>query len=635
MIPHLPCKKCGSCLPVVKGSIVQCPYCGARNYYMESFYTYKYYMSDILHLSSMRKENIINKKELERRKFLISSYFYEINSRFKEYRHLIITKLDTIDFDPLKLFFLIRASGNFEIIVEQFLLKYLEDGVVKKKYQDFRDQSYIINKSLLGLYFTYLAKLTTNFEKCSKFYRYAQNNFQNIVDYCNIITLENNGSKLDQKRGIYSILARFTAILRNILDKNPNFFSGNLEELLKEFSKIKVSDVNSYNLYTQIENVYKLERNTFLLLEKVRVDDPLSLAEPVDDDLIFECEEKLDKLNRVRNWIEDVSVKYQKYQRNLLKLHSGRLIKYLDSYRSEFINIKNKNAEKFDDLIGIMINKALESYNQETIEALDIVNNLMQKKIYNGNLIETFKIGHDDLIKMEELVKNFATNLFQKPLLRNLGSEYYKKLISLISGKHTEFDKFITKSINRILKNFEDYRNKEILSIEEQRDKFISEIKPNIQKLIDLSFTLNEEILPYPLFIDIEIPHQKLKVNNPETITLNIENPNSIEIKNIKIYFFMPEAFQNKMSFTSIKKLKANETRKIKARIIPKEKGNFLSVVMIEYQHFNKDFWMPSIKFKLVVEEVKKVINFPVIYKEIFQNNIQATRTLKVLRSLV
>ena len=316
LISHLPCKKCGSCLPVVKGSIVQCPYCGAKNFYMESFYTFKYYMSDILHLSSMRKEKNIKESEIERRKSLVTSYFYEIKSRFKEYRHLIITKLDKIDFDPVKLFFLIRASGNFEIIIDRFLLKYLEDGTVQKKYEDFRDQSYIINKSLLGLYYTYLAKLTTSFEKCSKFYQYAEKNFQNIVDYCNIITLENNGSNLYKKRELYSILAKFTAILRNILNNNPNHFSGKLEAILKEILKIEGKDTNSYNLYTQIENIYKLERNTFLLLEKVRVDDPFSLTEPTDDNIT--SEEKIGRLDRVRNWIEDVSEKYQKYQRNLL-----------------------------------------------------------------------------------------------------------------------------------------------------------------------------------------------------------------------------------------------------------------------------------------------------------------------------
>ncbi|KKK43431.1 MAG: hypothetical protein Lokiarch_26450, partial [Candidatus Lokiarchaeum sp. GC14_75] len=155
---HYPCKKCGSSIPILKGSIVQCPYCGAKNLFMESVYTLKYYLSEILNLSSLKIEKLIKKKEIERRKLAIESYFYKFKSSFKEYRHLILTKLDTFDVNPIKLFFLIRASGNFEIIIEKFLLQYLEKSPTKKKFEDLRDQAYIINKSLLGLYYSYLAK---------------------------------------------------------------------------------------------------------------------------------------------------------------------------------------------------------------------------------------------------------------------------------------------------------------------------------------------------------------------------------------------------------------------------------------------------------------------------------------------
>ncbi len=89
------------------------------------------------------------------------------------------------------------------------------------------------------------------------------------------------------------------------------------------------------------------------------------------------------------------------------------------------------------------------------------------------------------------------------------------------------------------------------------------------------------------------------------------------------IYFFIPESFQNKLGFTSIKKLKANETRKIKTRIYPKQSGTFLSMVMIEYQHFNKTFWMPSIKFKLEVKKTERIAYYPEIPKIIYRNEFR------------
>jgi DNA-directed RNA polymerase subunit RPC12/RpoP len=633
LIAHLPCKKCGSSLPILKGSIVQCPYCGAKNFYMESFYTLKYYLSDILNISSLYKSKKVNPKEILRRKILIESYFNEIKSSFKEYRHLIITKLDSINVDPVKLFYLIRASGNFEIIIDRFLLNYLEEDSSKKRYLEFRDKAYIINKSLLGLYYSYLAKNSTLYSKCFRFYQLAENNYQNIVDYCKITDLENYKPHLYKTAKFYSILVKFTIIIKNILDKNPKLFSENLEELICELEKIYKSDIHSYNLHKQIENIVQLERDTCILLENIRIDDPFLSTAPLNEVQIETADENLNEVNRVRNWINNLSEKYQKYQNGLLKLHSGRIIKYLGSYREEFIAYKNKNAEKFDQILGSMVKKALESYNYETVEAIESLSYLMQKNIYNGNLIDKLKIRHDDLIEMDEMLKNFVNNLFKKPLLRNLESEYYKELISIISGKHTEFDKHILKYINQMLKQFEDIRSKRVLSLEEQRKQFISEIKPNLQKLIDLSFTLNEEILPYPLFIDIKIPNQKLKVNNPETLTLIIENPNITDIKNIKIYFFLHDSFQNKLKFTSIKKLKANERRKIKSRIHPKEKGTFPSMVMIEYQHINKTFWMPSIKFKLEVEETKRIAFYPMLIKEYYQ--AQATNILKFVRSYV
>ena len=230
-----PCKKCGNSLPIVRGSIVQCPYCGAKNFYMESFYTFKYYASDILNLSSVRNTKRIKTKEIERRKFLIMKYFNKIRSSFNEYSHFIVTKLDTIDVDLLKLFYLIRASGNFEIILERFLLPYIEEDNSLKKYVEFRDQSYIINKSLLAFYYSYLAKISIKSERCYRYYQYAEKNFQNIVDYYNITQLENNSSFLSNKSEIYSILVDFIKLLRNILNKILNFIQRNLKVYFLEW----------------------------------------------------------------------------------------------------------------------------------------------------------------------------------------------------------------------------------------------------------------------------------------------------------------------------------------------------------------------------------------------------------------
>jgi len=135
-------------------------------------------------------------------------------------------------------------------------------------------------------------------------------------------------------------------------------------------------------------------------------------------------------------------------------------------------------------------------------------------------------------------------------------------------------------------------------------------VKPSLEKLISLSFNLDKKVVPYPLFIDLKVQNKKLKLNHPEIIIVSIENPNLSEIKDIKIYFFMSDSFESKLEYTSIKRLKSNEISKIKTKIIPKKIGNFLFMVMVEYQHINKTFWMPSIKLELDVERDEEFANY-------------------------
>jgi len=578
---------------------------------MESIYSLKHYLTIILNLTSIRIQTRLKFKEIERRKYLIELFFRKLNSSFKEYRHLIITKLDDIQINPKKIFYLIRSAGILELVIEKFLLPYINEDKIKKKYKEFRDFSYIINKTLLSLYYSSLAKNSKFIEKCSKYYKLVEKNYQNVVDYCNITYLENTRSKLYKKKELYVILTEFTRILRDILNKNPKHFSAKLENLMIKLERINEKSIQTYHLYSQVEHIYQLERDTSVLLEKVKIVNPFVSTYSLEGNIIFNTEENLKQLNTVRNWIKNASEKYQNYQRSLLKLHSGKLINYLESYRTEFINYKNKNVEKLNNLLETMITKAFNSYNTESVELLNSLSDFVQNNILNDKIIERFEIEHKDLIDLDDILKKFIVDLFQKPLLRNLESDYYEKLISIISGKHTEFDKYILKYTNLLFKKFEEQRNRKVLTLEEQKDQFSIELKPNLQKLIDLSFTLNEKVIPYPLFIDIKSPHKILRANVPETINLVIENPNLTDIKDIKIYFFAPKSFYSKLKFTSIKKLKAKERRRIKTKVIPRNNGSYLFMVMAEYQHSNKTFWMPSIKLELEVEEIAKNIYFP------------------------
>ncbi|MFX1241620.1 MAG: hypothetical protein ACFFA7_10265 [Promethearchaeota archaeon] len=622
-------------MAIVKGSVGQCPYCGAKTLYMEAIYSFKYYLSEILNLTLYKTEKPAKVSELERRRTLIENFYYNLKADFDEYRHLIITKLDMISIDPLKLFHTIRTAGNFGIIIEEIILPDIDDEVNRKKYKEFKDNSFIIHKSLIALYYSYLAKNSLSIEHCKKYYKLAENNYRNIVDFCNISKLEYIKSNIYKNKEIYVILSEFTAILRGLLNNNPKFYSDKLEDLLDRLIKTKVDEFRKYNLYNQIENIYQLERETSVVLEKVKIDCPLLSTDNLEENLIFNNEENMEKLNSVRNWIETVSERYQRYQRNLLKLHSGKLVKYLESYRTEFISYKDKNIQKFNTLLEVMILKALEGYNTETAELLNNLSDFLQEDKLNEKIIDKFEIEYNDLIQLDDLLKNFIKSLFKKPLLRNLEAEYYKKLMSLILTKHTEFDNYILKYINYMFQRFEEARGKKILTLEEQKSQFNSNVKPNLKKLIKMSFNLNDKAIPYPLFIDLKVQNKKLKLNHPEIITVSIENPNLSEIKDIKIYFFMSHSFESKLEFTSIKRLKSNEISKIKTKIIPKKIGSFLFMVMIEYQHINKTFWMPSLKLELEVErdeELAKYVQYQLSKSGFLQSDIEINRINRFMR---
>ena len=630
---HLPCKNCGNGLPIVKGSKAQCPYCGAKNLYMESIYSLKHFLTIILNLTSIKIQTNLKNKEIERRKYLISTFFSKLNSSFNEYRHLIITKLDDLRINPKKLFSLIRSAGNLELVIEKFLLPYLNDDKIKTKYKDFRDFSFVINKTLLGLYYSFLAKNSKSIEKCSTYYKVVEKNYQNIVDYCNITNFENNKSILNKKKDLYIILTEFTKILRGILNKNPKYFSVKLENLLTRLERMDEKNFLTYHLYSQIEHIYQLERDTSVLLEKLKIVNPFSTTNSLEENIIFNTEENLKQLNIVRDWIKNISEKYQNYQRNLLKLHSGKLIKYLESYRTEFINYKNRNVEKFNNLLEEMIVKAFNAYNTESVDVLNKLSDFVQIDILNDKIIERFEIEQKDLIDLDKILKKFINDLFKKPLLRNFESDYYKKLISLISRKHSEFDRYILRYTNLLFKKFEELRNKKILTVEEQKNQFSIELEPNLQKLINLSFNLNEKGLPYPLFIDIKSQNKRLRANEPETINLVIENPNLTDIKDIKIHFLMPESFHSKFKFTNIKKLKAKERRRIKTKITPRNNGSYLIMAILSYQHSNKTFWMPSIKLQLDVEEIVKNKYLPNTKTDNYYNGLEITRMLTYNRN--
>jgi hypothetical protein len=605
-IPNrLPCVRCGASSSIVEGSLHQCFFCGAKSGYSESINLLNKYSAEILNIPSVldiSKEP--STEELASRRSQIESFFHDLSSRFYEYKYFIITKLDEEEIENENLLTLIQATGNLEVIIEEYLLPYLKDEMAKKNIQEILALTHIFNKSTLGLYFSNIAREKFQLEDCSNNYEFSERNYKDIIEYCDKIKLESHSFNVNQTKALYSVIINFAIILRNVLSENPTYSSEKLEDYLKELDNIEEKNVQALNLYSQIERIYHLGRDNSLLLEDLRVGNLFSSIDPLEENLIYNAEENIEKLDRIKNWIEETSDKYQSYQKSLLRLHSGKFIEYLETYRTEFTNRKRKSIEKYDNLLEDIINKALGDYNLETMEILDIISDIIQKlELSNEIITQRFEIEHDDLIKMDESLKDFVITLTKSTINKNLEADYYKDLVKLIAEKHADFDNRILKYINNLLKNFEELRNEKTLSMEEQRNIFILDLRPNISRLIDASFTLRDELIPYPLFLEIIMLTKKLTVNTPEEVTVLVENPSTSEIRNVNISFFVPKSFQSKLRFAQLKKIKPLEIRKVETEIAPTEPGIYHFMIMIEYSHTNETFWMPSIRIELEVEE--------------------------------
>lgn len=600
--------KCGTGLSIVEGSLVQCFNCGAKSVYMESLDVFKIHLLEILNISSTAEENVIDEEEIERRKKNIEKTFHEINSGYNDIKYLIVTKLDELNINNEALLPFLQKAGNLVLIIDSYLLPHLKEGVSKNQFLEIRSLLSIYNKSILGLYFSHLAVEKFQLEDCSKYYQFAERNYQFIVDFCDSIKLSNPSFKIDNQKLLFSVLSKISVLLRNILTENPTYSTEKFEDLFKELDKIKEKNIQVLNLWAQIERVYNLGRDTSLLLEEIRNAELFSLIDLREENIVYNAEENLEKLDRIKDWINQTSEKYQEFQKVLLKLHSGKFMPYLESYRTEFNIRKSRNIERYDEILSRLINQAIGDYNLETMDMLDILSDFIRKTeidLSNETVIQRFEIEHDDLLKLDEVLKNFIIKLFKKSISKNLEGEFYKEFIRLIADKHAEFDGYILKFINHLLKVFEDYRNEKKLALEEQRNYYILDLKPNINRLIEASFTLNDEIIPAPIFIEIIMLSKQLSVNHPEIITVLLENPGNSNIKNVNISFFMPNSFQSKLRFAQLKKLKAHDKRKIETEIVPTEKGIYHFMVMVEYQttHIKETFWMPSIKIELEVEE--------------------------------
>jgi hypothetical protein len=107
-----------------------------------------------------------------------------------------------------------------------------------------------------------------------------------------------------------------------------------------------------------------------------------------------------------------------------------------------------------------------------------------------------------------------------------------------------------------LIDKFIEERDEKGYTIEEQRDKFNLEFRPLLDNLIRESFTITEDQIPYPIFIELVMLTTQLEVDKEYKVFFIIENPAKLSIDDVNVSFFVPNTFKIRTRQYKIGKMK-------------------------------------------------------------------------------
>ncbi|MHA1895786.1 MAG: hypothetical protein ACTSU2_00190 [Promethearchaeota archaeon] len=626
----LPCTNCGHNLNIIKGAIVQCFACGTKNVHFDSYDLINAYLNEVLGYSKYTDEikDQITEETLNYRINQINEYFTKYLEEINGLSEIVVSRVSGVS-SKEKLQSIIKLGKNLgmlKILIDVYILPYVKGSIIENQYKEYSTYCEIYQYAILGYRFTLEAAEGFKAEEVTELYEKAAQNFEKSSELSLKYSLdEQYRFDFNNEKETFDIAAKFVGFLKAIIYKNPTYYSDDFELLMNRADQLNFALARS--LKNEINKIYTMANEAPVILEEMRKIKPIMSISSTKEKILYHSEEIIEQVENAKIWLNDIEERYKTLQGDIVKLHVGQFITYITNYRKEFYNRYKAAVEKYNQVIGLVVQNTLLDYTIYTTDLLEEMENItIYYSLPANELIERVRLVKKDILDIDSELKEFLFAILEMGLteddVKSLKAQHSLSIISDISEKHSIFDKLIFKYIKKITDAFIDERDEKRYTIEEQRDMFNVKVRPIIDNLLELSFTLKEDQIPYPLFMEVIMLSTTLEVEKEYGVNFILENPSKIPMLNVDVTFFVPNSFKIKLREYHIGKLKPNKKINVETRIIPTKPGIYHFMTMAQYEYSKEQFWMPSLKFKLkVVEggELSKKLDEDEVIDEIYK----------------
>ncbi|MBD3353475.1 MAG: hypothetical protein GF364_18475 [Candidatus Lokiarchaeota archaeon] len=600
----LPCTNCGNSLDIIKGTVVQCFACGTKNSHFECYDVFSGYVQEVLGYPKAidQAEDNVEEDELRKRIKIIDEKFNQYLKEVNSIDSFVVVKIySDIAEDLHKTSIdLSKRLGMLKILIDLYILPHIGGETAKKQYSEYSIVCKIYHLAVLGLRHTIESKNNFKVELSAEQYEKARWNFKNAAEFAKDVSKSKENMDFSKEIVLFESASEFCAILKDILNSNPAYYSDQFEQLIENLESVHSSKARY--LKNQMKEIYDLANELPKILHELRKKTYLNSIDTEQEKILYHSEEIKEKLTNAKIWIQDINDRYHNLQKKVVKLHNGQLIPYLRDYRKEFQNRLTHTKEMYNDTISQILQTTLLDYTISVTDLLEEVQNgFTFIKLSPLEVIERIRYVKKDMLSLDDDLKEFLFEILDYAIPESLRSEHLHGIISSISDKHSSFDRLIYKYIKKIIDEFIEERDEKRYTIEEQRDKFNIEIRPLLENLIETSFTITNDQVPYPIFLELVMLSTQLKVDEEYKVFFIVENPSQQKLENVILNFFAPNSFKIRTRQYKLRKIKPGDILRIETRIVPNKPGVYYFMAMIQYKYSTEMFWMPSIKLKLKV----------------------------------
>lgn len=629
----LPCTKCGAALPITRGSMVQCFACGMKNVFVESFDELSRFVIDAFGYPKTIEEieAQIDQKTIDERMLVIDKLFNQYLSQSRQLEYVILSKLDKTELPP-DIGDLGKMIGKLGIVLDAYLIPHLTNDLQKQQYSEMSALCVIRNAMITALILTIEAKKTYKVEDAKRFYANALGNYQRVQEFAEKFAQLYPHMGFEDEKQLAKASEKFCKVITEMLTSSPSYFTDELEEI--EAIIKDISDSRANTLKKQVLAFYHLGTAIQFIFDDIRKQEPFKGLAVITERVLFYTRELKENFALAKKWVLDIEDRFRQIQSQLMMLHCGQTLPYLDDYRKEFQLRYEELRQAYNNTLSRYVAITLSDFELELSESFELIESLIDDpSTPPEEIVVQFEKDRHELLVLAETVKSLLFDILKNAINEDLISTHSLEIVTSLSDKNATFDKKILKFINKLIEEFIDLRNTKRLRIEDQRSTFNITYFPIIERLMKSAFIIRLVDIPLPVFMELIILSTSMDVEKDYRIVLLIENPSPITLTNVGVSFFVPNSFRIKTRIMDVGKMRPGQKLSISTNVIPTIEGKFYLMAMLQYEHSKESFWTPTIKIPLIVGHPEKEED---LLKELYKKygvDVNAVEYIKTLEA--